>query len=91
VSDYQPRRLPSEKWRELIKQVWEVDPFDCLRCGAEMKMIALIDDNEVIEKILRHLHLWQEDCLSARAPPEPAIQDYVTEPFFDDVPLEAAL
>ena len=44
VSDYQPRRLPSKKWRELIKQVWEVDPFDCPRCGAEMKMIALIDE-----------------------------------------------
>jgi hypothetical protein len=51
VSDYQPRRCPSKKWRELIKQVWEVDPFDCPRCGAEMKMIALIDDNVVIEKI----------------------------------------
>ena len=36
VSDYQPRRLPSKKWRELIKQVWEVDPFDCPRCGAEI-------------------------------------------------------
>jgi hypothetical protein len=80
VSDYQPRRLPSKKWRELIKQVWEVDPFDCPRCGAEMKLIALIDDDEVIEKILRHLDLWPEDCLSARAPPKPVIQDYIYEP-----------
>ena len=55
VSDYQPRRCPSKKWRELIKQVWEVDPFDCPRCGAEMKMIALIDDNVVIEKIVTPL------------------------------------
>ena len=80
VSDYQPRRLPSKKWRELIKQVWEVDPFDCPRCGAEMKLIALIDDNEVIEKILRHLELWPENSLPARAPPKPIIQDYVLEP-----------
>jgi len=43
VSDYQPRRLPSKKWRELIKQVWEVDPFDCPRCGSEMKLIALCE------------------------------------------------
>jgi hypothetical protein len=32
VSDYQPRRCPLKKWRELIKQVWEVGPFDCPRC-----------------------------------------------------------
>ena len=55
VSDYQSRRLPSKKWRERIKQAWEVDPLDCPRGGSEMKLIALIDDNEVIEKILRHL------------------------------------
>lgn len=84
VSDYQPRRLPSKKWRELIKQVWEVDPFDCPRCGSEMKLIALIDDNEVIEKILRHLDLWPKEALPARAPPKPIIQDYVIESFFDD-------
>ena len=80
VSDYQPRRLPSKKWRELIKQVWEVDPFDCPRCGAEMKMIALIDESAVIEKILRHLDLWTEPSLPARAPPVPIVQNYVIEP-----------
>ena len=83
VSDYEPRRLPSKKWRELIKQVWEVDPFDCPRCGSEMKLIALIDDNEVIERILRHINLWPENSLPARAPPKPVTQDYILEPFFD--------
>jgi len=58
VSDYQPRRLPSKKWRELIKKVWEIDPLECPRCGREMKMIALIDDRAVIERILRSLGLW---------------------------------
>ena len=24
-----PRRIPSRSWRELIKQVWEVDPLLC--------------------------------------------------------------
>ena len=52
------RRIPSKKWRELIKKVWEVDPLECPNCGAEMKLIALIDDGTVIEKILRHLGLW---------------------------------
>jgi transposase-like protein len=83
VSDYQPRRLPSKKWRELIKQVWEVDPLDCPRCGAEMKLVALIDDNEVIERILRHLNLWPQNSLPARAPPKTVMHEYTLEPFFD--------
>jgi len=29
VSEYQPRRTASKKWRELIKKVWEVDPLIC--------------------------------------------------------------
>jgi hypothetical protein len=86
VSEYHPPRIPSKKWRELIKKVWEVDPLICPHCGAEMKLIALIDDDEVIEKILRHLKLWLEQtapaCLS-RAPP-PTGDDRVIEPFFDD-------
>ena len=53
-------------------------------------MIALIDDSAVIEKILRHLDLWPENAIPARAPPEPIMRDYVIEPFFDDLPLEAA-
>ena len=60
------------------------------RRHANTKLIALIDDGEVIEKILRHLDLWPEESIPARAPPEPIIQDYIIEPFFDDMPLEAA-
>jgi len=102
VSDYHPPRIPSKKWRELInpsspcglrrdsRKVWEVDPLICPHCGAEMKLIALIDDDEVIEKILRHLKLWPERpapaCLS-RAPPRSPLPDggeRIIEPFFDD-------
>ena len=61
-----------------------------------MKLIALIDDNEVIEKILRHLDLWPQEAIPARAPPKLPTQacpvpcsknsgtrDYILEPFFD--------
>ncbi|MDP7135447.1 MAG: transposase, partial [Planctomycetota bacterium] len=97
VSEYHPPRIPSKKWRELIKKVWEVDPLICPHCGAEMKLIALLDDPAVIEKILRHLKLWPERPESAcmpgrslsakaglsRAPPPTGV-DRVIEPFFDD-------
>jgi len=86
VSEYHPPRIPSKKWRELIKKVWEVDPLICPHCGAEMKLIALIDDQSVIEKILRHLKLWPEQeapaCLSRAPPPDGG--ERIIEPFFDD-------
>ena len=40
VSDHQPRRIPSKKWRELIKKVWECDPLLCA-CGAPMRIVSL--------------------------------------------------
>ena len=50
VSDYDPPRLTSKTWRQLIHKVWEVDPLVCARCGAEMKVSALIDDPAVIRR-----------------------------------------
>jgi hypothetical protein len=38
VSEHKPRRIPSAKWRELIKKVWEADPLTCPRCAGEMKI-----------------------------------------------------
>ncbi len=60
VSEHQPRRIPSAKWRELIKRVWESDPLVCPRCAHPMRIVSLIDDPEVIERILRHLSLWEQ-------------------------------
>ena len=45
-------------WARLIQKVYEVDPMLCPRCGEEMRLMALIEDPPVIEKILKHLHLW---------------------------------
>jgi hypothetical protein len=60
VSAHEPRRIPSKKWRELIKKVWEVDPLRCPKCSREMRIVSLIEQEDVIERILRHLGLWQE-------------------------------
>ena len=48
-----------------------------------MGIVSLIDDRVVIERILRHLGLWQQGVrvASARAPPE--IVDRGIEPWLD--------
>lgn len=41
-------------WARLLAKVYEVDPFVCPKCGAEMKVIAIIEDPDEIKRILRH-------------------------------------
>jgi hypothetical protein len=54
------RRLP---WSELLRRVFSVDALQCDRCGGRMRILAAIDQPEVIRAILECLGL------SSRAPP----------------------
>lgn len=88
VSEHKSRRIPSPNWRELIKKVWEADPLLCPKCHKEMRIVSLIDDREVIERILRHLGLWEQGVrvAPARAPPEnkeTIIELWLNDPFPD--------
>jgi hypothetical protein len=42
----------------LLRIGYEADPLVCPRCSGPLKIISLIGDGAVIEKILRHLKLW---------------------------------
>ena len=57
---HRPVRL---SWARLLKRVFELDLEHCPNCGGELKIIAAILEQPVIEKILTHLGL------QARAPP----------------------
>ena len=57
---HRPVRL---SWAKLLKGVFEIDLEHCANCGGELKIIAAILEQPVIEKILTHLGL------QARAPP----------------------
>jgi hypothetical protein len=61
------RRLRSS-WARLIKKVYGADPLVCPRCSGALKIVSLIDDGAVIEKILRRLKLWDRP----ERPPPPA-------------------
>ena len=60
---HRPVRL---SWVKLLKRVFEIDMEHCPNCGGELKIIAAILEQPVIEKILTHLGL------QARAPPRAA-------------------
>ena len=55
-------------WARLIAKVYEVNPLICPRCGSEMKVVAVIDQEDAIFKILKHLGLLAAPEES-RAPP----------------------
>ena len=42
----------------LIQKVYKVDPLECTHCGANLHIIALSDEADVIERILKHLEIW---------------------------------
>ncbi len=46
---------PKRAWARLLAKVYEVDPLVCPTCGAEMKVIAIIEDPDELGRILRHL------------------------------------
>ena len=57
---HRPVRL---SWAKLLKRVFEIDMEHCPNCDGQLKIIAAILEQPVIEKILTHLGL------QARAPP----------------------
>ena len=60
-------------WARLIQKVYEVDPLKCTRCGGNMRIIALIDDVDVIERILKQPKVWnpRPDTLTPTGPDPP--------------------
>ncbi len=65
------RRSARAAWAKLIYRVYEVDPLTCPKCDHEMRVIALIHDPSVVQRILEHLGLWDPEPV-ARDPPQGA-------------------
>ena len=85
ISPPPPAKLPSKKWRDLIQRVWHTDPLLCPVCQSPMRVIAVIDDPGVVQKILRHLGAWHDPPASqpTHCPPGP----YTYEPCDDMGPM----
>jgi len=66
-----------KNWARLIQKIYEIDPLTYPKCSGKMKVISVIEDEEVIKKILKHLGLWVR---KARQPPKatgpPKVPEY---------------
>jgi hypothetical protein len=85
------------RWRELIRRIYEVDPLLC-PCGGAFRVVALVTERDVIERILRGLGLWRpprrppksrraappERARDARRAPVQPDEDSQVPPWWDD-------
>jgi hypothetical protein len=70
-----------KNWARLIQKIYEVDPLTCPKCFGKMKIISVIEDQDVVKKILNHLGFCQ---VKTRSPPRSAkAQPLCTEPWID--------
>lgn len=59
-------RHASMTWAQRLKRVFNIDVETCARCGGPIKVVACIEDQSVIDKILAHL---RDKERNAPAPP----------------------
>ena len=75
-------RPPAERqvamsWAQRLKRVFNIDIQVCSRCGGSVRVIACIEDQDVIDRILAHLERKEQNTPTlphlappTRAPPE---------------------
>ena len=51
------KHSPSPAWAASIKRIYEIDPLECPRCKAPMRIIAFIHDPIELKKIMRSLDI----------------------------------
>ncbi len=56
-------------WAQRLKRVFAIEVEKCEKCGGPVRIIASIEDPDVIKKILKHLGLDQPGDSHNRSPP----------------------
>ena len=56
-SEVSPKEF-RKNWARLIQKIYNVDPLLCPKCLGSMRIIAFIEDQQIVKKILQHLDLW---------------------------------
>ena len=76
-----------KNWARLIQKIYHLNPLLCPKCLGSIKIIAFIEDDQLVKKILKHLDLWD-----AKRKPPPRANGPPTEAFifYDESSLPSA-
>lgn len=84
-SDVSPKQF-RKSWARLIQKVYNVDPLLCPKCQGAMRIISFIEDNEVVEKILRYLGLWETRSHDPPIRGVPHIHEFTYDGDYSQIP-----
>ena len=75
--ELEPNRQPSLTWAQCIKRVYEINPIECPKCKGNMRIVAFLQDEAEISKIMHHLGIpkFKPPPKLPRAPQQPEIFD----------------
>jgi len=73
-------------WARLIRKVYETDPLVCPRCQKEMRIVAAIENPQVIRRILEHLGLWLANARPTPRAHSPPGRQPLTEGSYSQLP-----
>jgi hypothetical protein len=66
-------------WARLIQKIYEVNPLECPECHCSMRIIAIIEQEQIVKKILKHVGLWdvqKRPPSRSNSPPSILVTDY---------------
>jgi hypothetical protein len=62
--------LAPMSWAQRLKRVFAIDIETCPDCGGQLRVVACVEEPDLIRKILAHVRAREElEGLAARAPP----------------------
>ena len=85
-----PSRTAGYQWAELMRRTFGVDVLACPRCGGRLRLVALIDQASVFQRILRHLGLPADVPEPRPARPPPCAIDPIEDQLQDAPEFDAA-
>jgi len=74
---------PSKTWAACMKRIFEINPLECPKCKAEMRIVAFLQDPHEIAKILQNLGIDQPR-MSDQMPRAPPLQALLVDQLFDE-------
>jgi hypothetical protein len=91
--NYQSKEF-RKNWACLTQKIYHVNPLLCSKCSGSMRIIAFIEDEQFVKKILKHLALWDvkrkpPPCANGPPPEAIIIYDESSSPSADDYMIDA--